>query len=88
MGTRKDVIMHLLTKSMLALGFVGAIGMGAPTASVAQGVYIEGPGVSIGVGPPYRERHYYRYYDYDRPAVRVRPYAERRVFRYRHWDWD
>jgi hypothetical protein len=80
--------MHLLTKSMLALGFVGAIAITAPTGSVAEGVYIEGPGVSFGVGRPYRERHYHHYYNEDRPAVRVRPYSERRVYRYRHWDRD
>jgi hypothetical protein len=76
--------MHLLTKSMVALGFAGAITVSAPSPTLAQGVYFHGPGVEIGVGRPYYRE---RYYDYDRP-YRYRPYVEERRYyrRYRNWD--
>ena len=82
--------MHLLTKSMVALGFAGAIAMSAPSArTLAQGIYLEGPGFGIGVGRPYYRERYYRYYDYDRPYRyrRVRIPEERRSYR-RYKDWD
>ncbi len=53
--------MRMLTKTMAALGFVGALVAGTPTPSMAQGFYFEGPGVAFGIGAP-RYRHY-RYYD-------------------------
>ena len=84
-------MMHMLTKSLVGLGFAGVMAMSAPTATLAQGIYFQGPGVEFGVGRPYRERHY-RYYDYDRPQVYRyydRPYVEdRRYNRRRGWDWD
>jgi hypothetical protein len=76
--------MRVLSKAILALGLIGAAG--APSA-MAQGVYFEGPGFGVGVGTPYHYRHY-RYYDDDRPYVRVRPYAEYRYHRYRQRYWD
>ena len=84
-------MMHMLTKSLVTLGFAGVMAMSAPGATLAQGIYFQGPGVEFGVGRPYRER-YYRYYDYDRPQVYRyydRPYVEdRRYNRRRGWDWD
>jgi hypothetical protein len=56
--------MRMLTKTMAALGFVGALAVGTPTASNAQGIYFEGPGVGFGIGAPYR---YHRYRHYDGP---------------------
>jgi len=73
---------------MVALGFVGAMAVGAPSTTLAQGIYFEGPGVEFGIGRPYYRDRYYRYYDYDRPHTYVRPYwSERRYYR-RGWDWD
>src|SRR5437764_14901541 len=59
----------LISRSLVALGFVGAITMAMPAPTLAQGVHIEGPGVGIDVGRPgYRERYYRgdRGYAYDR----------------------
>jgi len=79
--------MGILAKSMVALGFVGAMAVGAPSTTLAQGIYLEGPGIGFGVGRPYYRDRYYRY-DYDRPRAYVRPYAEGRRYYRRHWDWD
>ena len=65
--------MRLITRSMVALGFIGTMAAGAATPSLAQGVYFEGPGFGVGVGAPaYREPYYrerysrdYRDYNYD-----------------------
>jgi hypothetical protein len=80
--------MRLLAKTLVALGFVGAIGLGAATPAPAQGIYFDAPGVEFGFGAPrYRYRHYgydpywsYGYrHGYDRPYYR----------RYHRWhDWD
>ena len=51
-------MMHMLTKSLVGLGFAGVMAMSAPTATLAQGIYFQGPGVEFGVGRPYRERYY------------------------------
>jgi hypothetical protein len=59
----------LIVRSLLALGFVGAIAVAAPAPTLAQGVYIEGPGVGVDIGRPrYRDRDYRsdRSYAYDR----------------------
>jgi hypothetical protein len=51
----------------LAVGFVGAIAIGATAPAKAQGVYLNAPGVHIGVGNPGYQRQYQeqpRYYDY------------------------
>ena len=66
---------------------ISAVAVGAPTPTLAQGIYLEGPGVGFGIGPSYRHREY-RSYDYDRPQVYVRPYRERHYYERRHWDWD
>jgi hypothetical protein len=63
---RKGEIM--LTKTMIALVFIGTMAAATATQSLAQGVYFEGPGFEVGVGrPAYRERYYrgYRDYNYD-----------------------
>jgi hypothetical protein len=89
MGTRKDSIMGILAKSMVALGFVGAMAVGTPSTTLAQGFYIEGPGIEFGVGRPYYRDRYYGYYDYDRPRAYIRPYGEdRRYSRRQRWDWN
>jgi hypothetical protein len=81
--------MHLLTKSMVALGFAGALTMSAPSATMAQGIYFEGPGVGIGIGRPYYRERYYRYYDYDRPyRYYDRSYSDDRRYYRRYRDWD
>ena len=68
-----------LPRALAALAFVSAMAMGTATPSMAQGVYFEGPGVEIGVGPRWHPRHYY--YDYGRPYHR---YWWRQGYR----DWD
>jgi hypothetical protein len=86
--------MRMIAKTTIALGFAGAMAVAAPSPTLGQGVYFQGPGVEFGIGrPAYRERYYryddepraysgrtYRYYD---PPARY----ERRYHR-RGWDWD
>ena len=49
----------LVTRTLVAVGFVGAMAMGTAAPSVAQGVYIGPGGVGIDTGrPAYRERYY------------------------------
>jgi len=50
MGTTEESIMRLLTRTMIALGFVGATVVGTASPSLAQGVYFEGPGVGFSIG--------------------------------------
>ena len=51
----------LVTRALVALGFVGAMAIGTPAAGLAQGVYIGPGGVGIDTGrPAYRERYYRR----------------------------
>jgi hypothetical protein len=86
--------MRMITTAIAALGFAGAMTIGTPSATQAQGVYFQGPGVEFGIGAPaYYGGRYYRY-DYDRPyaysygrSYYDRPYVERRYHRYRY-DWD
>jgi hypothetical protein len=70
--------MRLITKTAVALGFVGAMSLGAASPAPAQGFYFSGPGVSIGVGGPWRHRYYRNYaydpYWYGGPRVYARPY--------------
>ena len=64
----------VVTRALVALGFVGAMAIGTPAPSLAQGVYIGPGGVGIDTGPPryrepyYSERHYRgdRGYAYER----------------------
>jgi hypothetical protein len=79
----------MLTKTIAALGFVGALAVGTPTASNAQGIYFEGPGVGFSVGAPYR---YHRYRHYDGPyAYYGGPYRswayERPYYRRHYYRW-
>ncbi len=68
-----------MSKTLLALGFVGAMAVGTAAPSLAQGVYFEGPGVEIGVGHPWYRHHYYHGpYAYYGPHHRY----------WRHYDWD
>ena len=46
-----------LPKILGAVAFVGAMTIGTAAPSMAQGVYFQGPGVEIGVGP--RERPFF-----------------------------
>jgi hypothetical protein len=49
----------LVRSTLVALAFIGAMAIGTPTPSLAQGVYIGPGGVGIDTGrPPYRERYY------------------------------
>ena len=76
--------MRIMTKTLGALAIAGALGLGASTPTLAQGVYFEGPGVGLHVGPTWHHR-YYR--DYDRPYYRPwrgYDYGYRRRWR----DWD
>jgi hypothetical protein len=59
--------MRTITQALLALGFVGAMAIGAPLATKAQGIYFSGPGVGVEIiTRPYGHRHarYDRYYDH------------------------
>lgn len=68
-----------VSKTLLALGFVGAMTVGTATPSLAQGVYFEGPGVEVGVGRPWYRHHYY-----DGPYAYYGPHH--RYWRHRDWD--
>jgi hypothetical protein len=59
----------LVTRTLVALGFVGAMAIGMSAPSLAQGVYIGPGGVGIDTGRPrYSERYYRgdRSYAYER----------------------
>lgn len=45
----------------IATGLIALVGVALATPAFAQGIYLNAPGVSVGIG----ERPYYR--DYDRP---------------------
>jgi hypothetical protein len=77
--------MRMLTKTVAALGFVSALAVGTPTASMAQGIYFGGPGVSVGIGAPYYGYRYHRYYGGPyRSWAYERPYY--RHYRHRYWN--
>jgi len=84
--------MRILATTAAALGVAGAIAVGTPAPAQAQGVYFEGPGVSFGIGEPYRYRHYrhydgpYAYYGGPRYYDRHWSYDRRYYRRYRDWD--
>jgi hypothetical protein len=48
--------MRTLGRTAVALGFVGAMAIGTTVPVMAQGFYLNAPGVHIGVGHPYH-RH-------------------------------
>ena len=87
--------MLTMTRTIAALGFIGAVAVGTSSPSAAQGVYFQGPGFGVGIGNPYygpRYRSYDSYgpsyssgpsYYYDRPYR-----SERRYYRSHRWDWD
>src|SRR5262249_48937567 len=56
-GTERTAIMRMITTSLAALGFVGAMAVATPSPTLAQGIYFGGPGVEFGIGP-----RYHRYY--------------------------
>jgi hypothetical protein len=89
--------MQVMTKTLIALGFVGAVAAAIPTETRAQGVYIQAPGIEFGFGAPaYRERYYAPRYGYDRydndrsyTYYNDRPYwDEGRRYRSYRRDWD
>jgi hypothetical protein len=91
-----ETVMQLMTKTLVALSFVGTMAVAVPVETHAQGIYFQGPGVEFGIGrPAYRERYYNDYYAYDRPYVyRDRSYYydrdgyEGRRYRSYRWGWD
>ena len=76
-----------VTRTLIALGFAGALAVGTAAPTLAQGIYFDAPGVHVGVG----KRHYRSYYD-DGPYYRsygyydARPYWRHRGYRY-HDRW-
>lgn len=54
----------------LTLATAAALAVPASTPASAEGFYVEGPGVSVGVGTP-RYRSYDRHYYDERPRVRM-----------------
>ena len=44
--------MRMITTAIAALGFAGAMAIGTPSATLAQGLYFQGPGVEFGIGRP------------------------------------
>jgi hypothetical protein len=67
-----EAIMRTVTKALLAFGAVAGaatLGITGTDSAKAQGVYIDAPGVHVGVGHRHHHRRYYRgydAYDYDR----------------------
>ena len=69
--------MRTMTQALLALGFVGAMAIGTPVTTNAQGIYL--PGVGVEIGPAdrrYDRREYDRreYRDYNRSYAYDRRY--------------
>ncbi len=63
--------MHTLAKTAVALGFVGAMAIGATAPVKAQGIYLDGRGLNVQFGQPDRDYRHEgrgdrgrRYYDY------------------------
>jgi len=75
--------MSTLTRTLIALGFAGALAVGTAAPTLAQGLYFSGPGVSVGIGDGwhgYRHRHFRHYGYYDR--YYDGPYYRRHAYRY------
>jgi hypothetical protein len=69
--------MRMIARATMGLGLLGAAALSASTPSVAQGFYLQAPGIEFGVGQPwYGRQHYYGdAYAYQRgPAFRADPY--------------
>ena len=76
--------MRTIIAATVALGCIGAMALATPSTASAQGFYLNGPGVSFGLGTPwFRHRYHdsYAYGYYDRPYWRYR-----HRYRWRHWD--
>jgi hypothetical protein len=74
--------MRTIALAVLALGFVGAAAISAPTTTLAQGVVISEHGVGVQfVNRPYNRRHarYDRYYDHQPYAARYYRGSDRRL---------
>jgi hypothetical protein len=55
--------MRTLAIATVALSFIGAAAIGTTAPVWAQGVYVDVPGVHVGVGGrPYYHRHHHNYY--------------------------
>ena len=54
--------MRALAIATVALSFIGAAAIGTTAPVWAQGVYVDAPGVHVGVGSPYYHRHHRNYY--------------------------
>ena len=90
--------MRMITKSVVALGFIGALAGATVTTSSAQGIYLQGPGFDVGIGQPaYRERYYPATTTIITVALRCSPkdastalllLQERRTYRKRYRNWD
>ena len=68
--------MRMLTKGVIALGFVSAIAFvdtSALSQARAQGFSIQGPGIHVGVGRPWHRHRYYDDYAYYAPRQYYRP---------------
>ena len=85
--------MRTMSKLMIAGAVIGTIAATGTTATLAQGVYIQGPGFGVDIGcPGDRERQYRGYSDYDSPRFYSErryhrgPYAYERRWRDRDWD--
>ena len=76
----KERIMRTMTQALLALGFVGAMAIGTPVPTKAQGIYLPGVGVEIGTPDRRYDRRYYR--DYDNSYAYDRRYQQR----YNNWN--
>jgi hypothetical protein len=66
-----------LPRTLAALAFVSAMAIGTAAPSMAQGVYFQGPGVEVGVGPRWHRDYYYDHgprYRHD--------------WRHHYYDWD
>ncbi len=75
--------MRIVTRTVVALGFVGAMAVAGPSPSLAQGVYFQSPGVEFGIGRPWYRDRYYRPYAYDYGSyayVGPRPYWDGRTY--------
>ena len=84
--------MRMMAKTMVALGFVGAMAVGTASPTLAQGVYFSGPGVEFGIGRPYYGDRAYRSYDgpYAYSGRSYNSYSDRQERRQhrRDWRWD
>lgn len=58
----------LVRRTLVALAVIGGFATGTPGSALAQGVYLQGPGVGVEIGRPAYREHYYRdrSYAYDR----------------------